>query len=144
MQSRGRGLAFIDEVELQASSLCSAYSYIASVFQDLFVWYGRGTPDEESRVALQYAEELAKAAPGPKRKVAHMLEGAESDLWKDIMGHEEEYAFANVGCLNILTFKTLADHGACLSTGASDWTIPQSPRPFLNSTKCRNQIRQQR
>lgn len=132
MQSRGRGLAFIDEVELQASSLCSAYSYIASVFQDLFVWYGRGTPDEESRVALQYAEELAKATPGPKRKVAHMLEGAESDLWKDIMGHEEEYAFANVGCLNILTFKTLADHGACpqhwrfrLDNPAISQTVPQ-------------------
>ncbi|KAK9895903.1 hypothetical protein P389DRAFT_71575 [Cystobasidium minutum MCA 4210] len=95
VQSRGRGVSFIDEVELQASSLCSAYSYIASVFQDLFVWYGRGTPDEESRVALQYAEELARAGTGPKRKIAHMLEGAESDLWRDIMGHEEEYAFAN-------------------------------------------------
>lgn len=89
-------MTFVDEVDLQASSLCSAYSYIASVFQDLFVWYGRGTPDEESRVAFQYAEELARAGPGAKRKVAHMLEGAESDLWSDIMGHEEEYAFANV------------------------------------------------
>lgn len=96
VQTKGKGISFIDEVELQASSLCSAYSYIASVFQDLFVWYGRGTPDEESRVAVQYAEELAKAGPGAKKKVAHMLEGAESDLWRDIMGHEEEYAFANV------------------------------------------------
>lgn len=97
VQTRGKGLSFIDEVELQGSSLCSAYSYIASVFQDLFVWYGRGTPDEESRIALQYAEELSKAGPdSQKRKVVHMLERQESDLWRDIMGKEEEYAFANV------------------------------------------------
>ena len=99
MQIRGKGLSFIDEVELQASSLCSAYSYIASVFQDLFVWYGRGTSDEESIIALQYAEELSKSGIGPgsiKRKVVHMLEGQESELWNDIMGQEEDYAFANV------------------------------------------------
>jgi hypothetical protein len=98
VQTRGRGLAFIDEVELQSSSLCSAYSYVASVFQDLFVWYGRGSPDDESRVALQYAETLSKAGPGFKRKVVHMLEGSESELWNDIMGHGEDYACANVSC----------------------------------------------
>lgn len=92
-------------MELQASSLCSAYSYIASVYQDLFVWYGRGTSDEESRIALQYAEELAKAGPGPKRKVVHMLEGQESELWSDIMGREEEYAFANVSLLVVCPFE---------------------------------------
>lgn len=104
---RGKGLSFIDEVELQASSLCSAYSYIASVFQDLFVWYGRGTPDEESRIALQFAEELSKAGPGPKRKVVHMLEGQESELWREIMGREEEYAFANVSLRSVCRINLL-------------------------------------
>lgn len=96
VRMRHKGLTFIDEVDLQASSLCSAYTYIASVFQDLFVWYGRGTLDEESRFALQFSEELAKAGPGARRKVVHMLEGQESELWREIMGSEEEYAFANV------------------------------------------------
>lgn len=145
MQSRGRGVSFIDEVELQASSLCSAYSYIASVFQDLFVWYGRGTPDEESRVALQYAEELARAGTGPKRKIAHMLEGAESDLWRDIMGHEEEYAFANVGVTLVHRHKSedselrliLLSLSGLGSIGASAWRTLlwlKSQRSFTKST----------
>lgn len=99
VRSEATGVSFIDEVELQAASLCSGFSYIASVFQDLFVWYGRGSPDSECRVALQYAEELARSSHGSKRKVAHMLEGSESQLWQDIMGGDEEYASANVSIL---------------------------------------------
>jgi len=113
---RGRGLTFIDEVELQASSLCSGYSHVASVFQELFVWYGRGSPDEETRVALQYAESLSRSGSGAKRKVVHMLEGAETALWKDIMGNEEEYASANV-CV-IMSRRVLSWHKLQLTSPA--------------------------
>lgn len=62
------------------------------MFQDLFVWHGRGSTSAERRAAVQYANELAVEG---RRTVIEMLEGSEEQLFKDIMG-EEAYASANV------------------------------------------------
>lgn len=43
-------------------SLCSAYTYVASVFQDLFIWYGRGSLESERKAAKSFVTELVKAS----------------------------------------------------------------------------------
>ena len=76
------------------SSLCSASAYVASVFQELFVWHGKGSTDLERIAAYQYAQELSQG----QRDIVEVYEGREGSLFSDIMG-DHDYASANVGLL---------------------------------------------
>ena len=78
------------------AALCSGYSYIASVFEDLFVWHGVGSTQRERNAAVHFAMELAQDSDSGTRDVSEVEEGHESDLFKDILG-EGDYASAYVG-----------------------------------------------
>lgn len=80
----------------EIAALCSAYSYIASVFEDLFVWHGIGSTQRERNAAVHFAMELAQDSDSGTRDVSEVEEGHESDLFKDILG-EGDYASAYVG-----------------------------------------------
>jgi hypothetical protein len=109
-------LIFIDELELvscatrqdfaarakhasviqQRSSLASCSSFVASIFQDLFVWHGRGSLDNERAAALAFAHSLASSdAEDGERSMVELEEGHEDEFWLDVMG-DDEYASANV------------------------------------------------
>lgn len=83
----------------ERSSLSSAYSFVASIFEDIFVWHGRGSTDFDRAAAVAYAQSLASSATDlPQRKVAELEEGQEGDFWQDMMG-EQDYASADVSHL---------------------------------------------
>ncbi|CAD6581118.1 MAG: hypothetical protein CYPHOPRED_001487, partial [Cyphobasidiales sp. Tagirdzhanova-0007] len=90
VRSPAKEVLLIDEVELHRSSLCSASAYVASVFQELFVWHGKGSTDLERIAAYQYAQELSQG----QRDIVEVYEGREGSLFSDIMG-DHDYASAN-------------------------------------------------
>lgn len=71
---------FVDQVELHASSLSSASSFVLSVAGTVLVWHGRGAFDSEREAARRFAENLTSG------KVQEMEEGAEKGLWHDVLG----------------------------------------------------------
>ena len=72
---------------------------MASIFEDIFVWHGRGSTDSDRAAAVAYAQTLASSAIDlPLRNVAELEEGQEGDFWQEMMG-EQDYASADVSRL---------------------------------------------
>ena len=70
------------------SNLCSAYSYCLSVLDALYVWHGRGSSEDERRVASAYAQSLKTESTN----VEEFEEGAEDEMFWMVLGDDP---FAN-------------------------------------------------
>lgn len=63
------------DVTLQnTANLCSAYSIVVSILNDVFVWHGRGSSEPERAAMVSYARELAS----PDAEISEYEEGAEN------------------------------------------------------------------
>ncbi|KAF8507458.1 hypothetical protein BU17DRAFT_57402 [Hysterangium stoloniferum] len=81
---------FVDEVDLGIWNLCSAYSYVVSILDALYVWHGRGSSEDERHVALAYAQSLSSTA----QNVVEFEEGTEDEMFWLMLG-EDGYANAD-------------------------------------------------
>ncbi|KAF8515440.1 hypothetical protein JB92DRAFT_2914786 [Gautieria morchelliformis] len=74
---------FVDEVDLNVSNLCSAYSYCLSVLGAIYVWHGRGASEDERKVALTYGQSLTSASSG----LIELEEGKEDEMFWMVLGN---------------------------------------------------------
>ncbi|KAF8586696.1 hypothetical protein K439DRAFT_1659511 [Ramaria rubella] len=78
---------FVDELDLNISNLCSAFSFCLSVLDTLYVWHGRGATEDERRVASAYGESLTTS-----KDIMEFEEGAEDEMFWMVLGNN---SFAN-------------------------------------------------
>jgi len=81
---------FVDELDLGIWNLCSAYSYVVSILDTVYVWHGRGSCEDERHVALAYAQSLGSTA----ENIVEFEEGTEDEMFWLILG-EDDYANAD-------------------------------------------------
>lgn len=58
VRSIGKAI-FVDEVTVEPASVCSAFSYVLSVLDNVVVWHGKGSSAIERQAALSYARDVA-------------------------------------------------------------------------------------
>jgi hypothetical protein len=56
-------------------NLCSGFSYCLSSLDSLYVWHGRGSLDQESKAAIEYAQGMA----GNTMSIVELAEGHDED-----------------------------------------------------------------
>ncbi|KAI0320894.1 hypothetical protein OF83DRAFT_1168897 [Amylostereum chailletii] len=86
------GNIFIDEHDLSIANLCSGFSYCITLLGSSYVWYGRGSLNEEREAALAYARLLTT----DDASVVELVEGESDDdemFW--MMLGDREYAKAD-------------------------------------------------
>jgi len=84
------GSMFIDEYDLSAVNLCSAYSYVVTFLDTVYVWHGRGSMQDERTAALSYAQSFATA-----ENLVELTEGINDDDMFWLMLGQDEYAQAD-------------------------------------------------
>lgn len=80
-------------------NLCSAYSYCLCILGNTYVWHGRGSSEDERKVASTYAQSLTKTPSA----IIELEEGAEDEMFWMILGND---AYANA---SYWTFKDQLD-----------------------------------
>ncbi|KIJ49349.1 hypothetical protein M422DRAFT_246441 [Sphaerobolus stellatus SS14] len=75
---------FVDEVDLGIWNLCSAYSYCLAILGTVYVWHGRGSTEDERKVAATYAQSLTNSPSS----VVEFDEGNEDEMFWLILGNE--------------------------------------------------------
>lgn len=73
---------FVDEIDLGVWNLCSAYSYCLSILGTIYIWHGRGSSEDEQKVALTFAATISqKSLP-----MIEFNEGSEDSVFWMILG----------------------------------------------------------
>jgi len=73
---------FVDQVDLDISNLSSAFSFVISVLDAVYVWHGRGSSEEERKQARGYAEAISSDT----MTVHEFEEGNEDPMFWMILG----------------------------------------------------------
>jgi len=81
---------YIDQVEPDRKNLCSAYSYVATLLNSIYVFHGKGATSVERSEAVNYALSLASEGTPP----AEFEEGNEDEMFSMILG-DDTHAMAD-------------------------------------------------
>ncbi|KAG8894466.1 hypothetical protein FRB99_001247 [Tulasnella sp. 403] len=85
-----KGAIYIDQVEPERKNLCSAFSYVATVLDAIFVFHGKGATQSEREAALKYAQSISP----PNREPVEFEESHEDEMFTMVLG-EEQHAMAD-------------------------------------------------
>ncbi|KAG9018855.1 hypothetical protein FRB90_008968 [Tulasnella sp. 427] len=76
---------YIDQVEPERKNLCSAFSYVCTVLDAVYVFQGRGASPKEREQAIRYAQTLC----APEATPIEFEEDAEDEMFSMVLGGEE-------------------------------------------------------
>ncbi|KAG9012779.1 hypothetical protein FRB93_001333 [Tulasnella sp. JGI-2019a] len=99
-----RDVVFIDQVEPDRKNLCSAFSYVATLLNTIYVFHGKGATDRERSEASKYANSLLSDGTSPKE----FEEGEEDEMFSMILG-EDNHAMADFWKYRSVSNKCAAD-----------------------------------
>ncbi|KAG8963704.1 hypothetical protein FRC03_002676 [Tulasnella sp. 419] len=85
------GCIFIEQVELERRNLCSAYSYVASIIDTIYVFHGKGSTDVERGEAYLYAQSISS---NDGANIVQFEEGSEDLMFSMSLG-DDDYASAD-------------------------------------------------
>ncbi|KAG8863336.1 hypothetical protein FRB96_008828 [Tulasnella sp. 330] len=83
-------VVFIDQVEPDRKNLCSAFSYVATLLDNVYIFHGKGATAPERSEATKYALSLLSDGASP----IEFEEGAEDEMFSMILG-DDTHAMAD-------------------------------------------------
>ncbi|KAG8911196.1 hypothetical protein FRC01_005851, partial [Tulasnella sp. 417] len=80
-----KDVIYIDQVEPERKNLCSAFAYVSTVLEAVYVFQGRGASSKEREQAVEYAKTLC----APNASPIEFEEDAEDEMFSMVLGAEE-------------------------------------------------------
>lgn len=80
-----KDVIYIDQVEPERKNLCSAFAYVCTVLEAVYVFQGRGASPKEREQAVEYGKTLC----APDASPIEFEEDAEDEMFSMVLGAEE-------------------------------------------------------